>query len=80
MNDTAVNVMEVKYTPEVTTFLCPVCKVAMTAYPDAGGVRLQCDQPIAVCWANENPFAHAKNQKLAYEILVDKMEFCTKKR
>jgi hypothetical protein len=79
MNDT-VNVVEVKYTPELTTFLCPICKVALMSYPDKFGVRLQCDQPKSICWANENPFGHGKNQKAAYETLVEKMEFCIKDR
>lgn len=79
MNDT-VNVVEVKYTPELTTLLCPICKKPLMSYPDKTGVRLQCDQSKEICWANENPFAHGKNAKTAYETLVEKMEFCVKDR
>jgi hypothetical protein len=79
MNDT-VKVMEVKQVKEVTAFLCPICKNTLNAYNDATGWTVRCDQPIAVCSATENPSAHGKNQKIAYEILVEKLDFAIKDR
>lgn len=58
--------------------VCPVCKHKLFAWNDNTGVMVQCLQPIAVCKSAEHPFGHGRNEKSAYETLVEKWTFCMK--
>ena len=51
---------------------CPICGHPLVASNDATGVMVWCHQPSNICPSAENPFGHGRNEREAYETLVEK--------